>query len=1113
MVQPAGADLVRQRRFGHYEILEKLGVGGMGVVYRARDLTLRRAVAIKVLHGSAASDPERLARFEQEARSASALNHPNIVTIYEVGSAEGVRYIAMELVEGRTLRQILAEGPLVTRRALQLAAQAAGGLAKAHDAGIVHRDLKPENIMVTPDGRVKVLDFGLAKLVAPVDDDATTESGDSPDTGPGRILGTVGYMSPEQAEGRPLDFRSDQFSCGAILYEMATGRPAFRRPSRPQTLAAIVEEDPAPIASLNPAVPPPLRWIIERCLAKEPGDRYASTRDMARDLENVLVHLAEMSPVPRREGEERRRAAAPWIRRRGVVIAGLMAMACLIGVAAWIARSRSPDNLAGGAVPAAGPGIPTRRSVAVLGFKNLSGSPQAAWLSTALAEMLTTELAAGGRLRTIPGENIGRMKMELSLSDADSLARDTLAEVGRNLGTDMVLLGSYLTLPEDQIRLDMRVQDVVAGETITALAESGTETKLVDLVMRAGARVRHAIGVEDPPAAEMAGLAAGAPSNLEAQRLYGEGLAKLRVLDALAARDLLQKSVAADPNSPMAHSALAEAWTMLGYDSNAKEEARKAFDLSGRLSREERLSVEGRYRELAAELDKAIEIYGGLLAFFPDNLDYGLRLATAQSTRGKGLEALATLARLRKLPDPGAQDPRIDLTEAEVALAVGDFKRELAAAGRAAAKGEAQGARLLVARARLLEWYALDRLGDVEKAAIAAEETRRLYEQSQDRRGLAAALTAIGGQHHLRGELDKSRTAWEQALRIRQQIGFRSGVAASLHNIGLVLWDQGQLEAARQSLEEGYAIDRELGEQAALAGDLEEISGLREALGDLKGARKAGEQAIALSREIGDKTESARATMRLANVLKAEGDLAGAESAYREALPLLRQGGTRDSVAETLFHLGDLLEAKGDSATARKNHEEALAIRTSLRASLAIAKSHVALARLAVEESRPDAAEPMARSAAEVFATRKALDWEALAHAIVARCLLALRKPDDALRTVERATALAGRSDSPQVRLAVATAAARVHAMTGRTDDARRGLATALAEASRLGLVGLQLEIRLAQVEVGLGSGRPPATRDVAALEKDARSKGYGLVAGKAATLMRASPAQRRGSS
>ncbi|PYQ08869.1 MAG: hypothetical protein DMF82_00595 [Acidobacteria bacterium] len=1076
MSQPSAVDLVRRRRFGHYEITEKLGAGGMGDVYRARDLTLGRPVAIKVLRGAASRDPDRLTRFEQEARAASALNHPNIVTIYEVGSADGVRYIAMELVEGKTLRQLLREGPLMTRRALQLAAQAAGGLAEAHDAGIVHRDLKPENIMITRDGRVKILDFGLAKLVASeADEDAITESAELHGTEPGRILGTVRYMSPEQAEGRPLDFRSDQFSCGAILYEMATGRPPFEYVSRSQTLSAIVVEEPPKIATLNPAVPPPLRWIIERCLAKDPAERYASTRDLARDLESVLVHLSEVSPVVPSRGAGP--ASLAWRdRRRAFVTTALLALVCAVAVVVWVARFRSLTK----AVPsaAAPAGLPARRSVAVLGFKNLSGNPEVGWLSTALADMLTTELAAGGRLRTIPGENVGRMKMELSLTDAESLARDTLAKVGRNLGTDTVLLGSYLSL-DDQIRLDMRVQDVAAGETVASMAESGTERGLVDLVTRVGSRLRQSMGVEEPPPAEAHVLAAVAPSNLEAQRLYGEGLAKLRVLDGLAARDLLQKAVAADPNSPMVHSALADAWTMLGYDAHAKEEARRAFDLSSHLSREERLSVEARYRETAGEWDKAIGIYRGLLTFFPDNVEYGLRLATAQGTGGKGDEAMETLAKLRSLSAIAARDPRIDLTEASVARSLGDFKRGAAAANRAAAEGRAQGARILVAHALLREAYALDRLGQVSPAGLAAEEARRVYAESGDRAGLAGALNLMGAISWHHGDLEKARATWEECLRIRRQVGYRSGVAASLHNLALVLWEQGDLAGARRSLDDTHSIDRELGDQPAILIQLVDIAGLRHDLGDLAGAKRTGEQAIALSKEIGDRTEAAVALMRVGGALQSEGDLAGAEASYRKALPTLREMGALESIADTLYDLGDLLQARGDLVASRKSHEEAFTIRSGMRAAIESAKSQVALANLATEEGRPEIGEPLLRAATEIFSAQK----------------------DAALRSAERADGLAGRSQSPHVRLSVSATAARVHAANGRSAEALRILDPALSEAVRLRLVALQLELRLARSEIESGMGRSSAARDLTVLARDARLRGFGLVARKAEAL------------
>jgi WD40 repeat protein/predicted Ser/Thr protein kinase len=288
MTLPAGT------RLGPYEILAPIGAGGMGEVYRARDTRLAREVAVKVLPAAVSADPERLKRFEKEARSASSLNHPNIVTIHDIGESAGTSFIAMELVDGQTLREILAEGAVPTKRLLAIAAQAADGIAKAHGAGIVHRDLKPENVMVTKDGFVKILDFGLAKLTQPEDSDGRTQSPTvSGATAAGIIMGTVGYMSPEQAAGRATDFRSDQFSFGSIVYEMATGKRAFARATPAETLAAIIRDEPEPIGTLQSRTPGPVRWIVERCLSKEARGRYASTEDLARELEVVRDHLSD----------------------------------------------------------------------------------------------------------------------------------------------------------------------------------------------------------------------------------------------------------------------------------------------------------------------------------------------------------------------------------------------------------------------------------------------------------------------------------------------------------------------------------------------------------------------------------------------------------------------------------------------------------------------------------------------------------------------------------------------------------------------------------------------------------------------------------------------------
>ncbi len=302
----------------------------MGEVYRARDTRLDREVAVKILQGELIPDASRLKRFEMEARSASALNHPNIVTIYDVGTSDSVSYIAMERVEGETLRKRL-DGALPVRRLLQIAAQIADGLARAHEVGIVHRDLKPENIMVTKDGLVKILDFGLAKLtLAGSGSDDPLQPPTETFTSPGVLLGTVGYMSPEHAAGATVDFRSDQFAFGSILYEMASGKRAFQKKTAVETLAAILSEEPEALADVAPETPVPLRWIVERCLAKSPGDRYAATRDLARDLTTLRAHLGETSASGFRMGVAGRPQAT--FRRRALLWSALAASALALGI-------------------------------------------------------------------------------------------------------------------------------------------------------------------------------------------------------------------------------------------------------------------------------------------------------------------------------------------------------------------------------------------------------------------------------------------------------------------------------------------------------------------------------------------------------------------------------------------------------------------------------------------------------------------------------------------------------------------------------------------------------------------------------------------------------------
>ncbi|MGH9674760.1 MAG: protein kinase domain-containing protein, partial [Bryobacteraceae bacterium] len=401
---------------GHYEILERLGEGGMGVVYKARDRQLGRFVAIKVLREELSEDSDRLRRFQQEARSASALNHPNIVTVYEIGRQDSTCYIVMEFIEGKTLQKLLAAGPLPLRTLVSIASQSADGMAKVHEAGIVHRDLKPANLMLTGDGFVKILDFGLAKLAATPDLASEGQTLTAP-TRPGVAMGTAGYMSPEQAGGREVDFRTDHFSFGSILYEMATGNRAFYRPTVVETLTAILKEEPDPIANLAPQFPQPLRWIVDRCLAKDPADRYASTRDLSRDLRAIQERLPELEAGA---GEDQRRRGGRFVRyglgAAFAVTAMLLFFVDAGGVRARLTRAAS-DRI---------------QSLAVLPLENLSGDPGQEYFADGLTEALIADLAQIRALRVISRTSVMQYKK----------ARKPLKQIASELNVDAVLEAS-----------------------------------------------------------------------------------------------------------------------------------------------------------------------------------------------------------------------------------------------------------------------------------------------------------------------------------------------------------------------------------------------------------------------------------------------------------------------------------------------------------------------------------------------------------------------------------------------------------------------------------------------------------------------------------------------
>jgi DNA-binding winged helix-turn-helix (wHTH) protein/tetratricopeptide (TPR) repeat protein len=773
------------------------------------------------------------------------------------------------------------------------------------------------------------------------------------------------------------------------------------------------------------------------------------------------------------------------------VLASAIALAVL-GIWGWRAADRRS--------PAARVGA-HRRSIAVLGFHNLSGRPEEGWLSTALAEMLSTELVAGEKLRLVSGEEITRTKLDLHLAEVDSLSRNTLARVHQDLDGDLIVLGSYTALvgqPGTRIRLDVRLQDTAIGETIADIAVVGSEADLFDLVSQAGSQLREKLGVEAVSPADAVSVRASLPSNRDAARLYSEGLARLRVFDALAARGLLEGSIAADPKYSLAHSALAEAWSRLGYDKKAQAEARQAFELAANLSREERFVVEGRYRDIDHEYDKAIEIYRSLFVLFPDNLDYGLKLAAVQVRAGKGHDALATVESLRKLMPPASELPLIDWQEAAAWEALGDVKQQEQPLARAVELSRAQGSRLILARARQEQCWVFSHLEQLQDAVAACRESRDIYAAAGDGYGEANSLT-LWADATSEADAPEAIRLYQQAEVIERKVGSEVGVATVLNNLGIVYGAQGDLATAEKMYRQSLVSFRLLGSKVNEAKVAGNVADQRREQGDLPGAIQLYQAALQLDEE----TDTGSANMigfDLAVVHQLQGDLAGAKQEINQALQFWQKNGDRSSQADAMSGLGNLLVVEADFSGARKMYEQALAIRKSGGDQLTIAETQLGLTGLSLEEAHsPAEQEASARQVIEVFQKQKARDDEIQAWCILARALLAQGKAPAAADAIEHARSLAGKSQAPETRWRTAIAAARVNS-TGPA--VRKELDAVLAKSRELGYRGVELDARLALAEIEMKAGQTAAGRaHLAAIEADAKSKGYNLIARKASSL------------
>ena len=550
----AGLRLTKGTRLGDFEILSLVGAGGMGEVYRALDRRLERDVAIKVLPRFVSFDPERLSRFEQEAKAAAALNHPNILAVFHMGTYEGAPYLVSELLEGETLREQIKRGSIALKKAIDYGLQIAHGLAAAHGKGIVHRDLKPENLFVTSDGRIKILDFGLAKLTHHESDTQGTKQ--TLDTEPGAVLGTVGYMSPEQVRGLVADHRSDIFAFGAILYEMLSGKRAFQGETAADTMSAILNKEPKAISKVVPSIPRATGQVVHHCLEKNPANRYQSTAELISSLEESAMG----STVPQSLSVSRWR----WY---AMVSSGL-ALAAIVAMLLWFNIDKLRTRIF-----AKSPSFEIR-SIAVLPLQNLSGDPSQEYLAEGMAEELTTNLAKIGRLRVISHTSAAQYKA----------TKKSLPEIARELNVDAVVEGAVMR-SGDRVRITAQLIHAPTDRHIWAESyerDAGEVMRLEDQVALA---IAHQVSAQLTPTEERR-LTNKRATNPQAYDAYLHGRYLWNERNAETIREAIgyfKQAVLEEPDFALAYSGLADcysiSWGATQDLSLAEEYARKALAL------------------------------------------------------------------------------------------------------------------------------------------------------------------------------------------------------------------------------------------------------------------------------------------------------------------------------------------------------------------------------------------------------------------------------------------------------------------------------------------------------------------------------------------------------
>ena len=952
-------------KLGDYEVKGLLGSGGMGEVYRARDTRLARDVAIKVLPSFLSRDAERLRRFEQEARAAAALNHPNILAVFQMGSYEGTTYLVSELLEGGTLREELQRGPVPLGKAVDCGVQTARGLAAAHEKGIVHRDLKPENLFVTKDGRVKILDFGLAKLLRErtTFDQSTAMARDG--TEPGVVMGTVGYMSPEQVRGEAADHRMDIFAFGAIFYEMLSGKRAFQKPTAAETMNAILNEDPKDISEMVTNLPPALARAVHRCLEKNPEQRFQSASDLAFALEAKLSLDSTARkqldlPVPRTSLVGRDQEVAE-------------AAALLLGPEVRLLT-----------ITGAGGAGKTRLAIAVataVADRFAAGVQFVGLASITHPELVGPALAKAFDIQQVANRTVAQLIAEqLKGSEPFLLVLDNFEQV---LAAATVVAEILAACQSVKILVTSRACLRIYGEQEFPLAPLA-QISAVELFVQRAAAVRPTFKITTDNEAAVRGICLrldGLPLAIELAAARTKVLPSSAILDRLQSRlqlltggalDLPDRQQTLRKTIDWSHELLSEAEQKLFrrfsvFVGGATLEATEAvcntsrdlgidpFDgLSSlvdknlvqhleRADSEPRFSMLETIREYASE---RLSVSGEERAVRRAHAAYCLVLAEEGNPDLSAADRTAWLARFDVEIDNfrSALDFLFENHDLDwgLRLCMALFRfwdmREHLIEGRDRLETILRLAGSAYPKERAKVSHFLGALttaqGDFPAAKRFLEQSLSLYQELGDERGIAVTLNAFAITARDQGDYSAAQANFERSLECWRKLPDRLAVARCLHNLANVVKVRGDYARAQATLQEATATFEEAGDRSGAAWSINQQADIAREQGDLPAARELYNRALAVFREVGDRWGSARSLVDLGYVCCEQRDYATARDVYAEALEMFGELGHKRGMARALEGCACLAAAQGQAARALRLAAAAVHLRQLISAPL-----------------------------------------------------------------------------------------------------------------------------------------------------------------------------------